>query len=115
MGADDFRPLTTADRIEVFRIATSGFVLRYADTIAKGMSDTELEAALVATLGSFGGSGGPDRLSVTFTGAGLRIWGGWHVVNHVKEKPLFAGKATIALAREFYGIADPKDQQLKLF
>lgn len=64
----------------------------------------ELEAALAEYLGIFGGSCGADRFTTTFTGNGLRIWGGWHVVNHVQEKPLFAGKATIAKAREVYNI-----------
>jgi len=33
----------------------------------------------------------------------------------VLEKPLFAGAATIAKAREVYGITDPNDKQLNLF
>ena len=115
MGADEDRPLTPADRIEAFRIATSSFADRYADVIARGMTDSELESALVATLGTFGGSGGPGRMSISFAGAGLRIWAGWHVVNHVREKPIFSGKETIRMAREVYGIADPENKQLKLF
>lgn len=115
MGNDEGRPLTPADCIEAFRIATSSFAEWNAEAIARGMSDSELEAALVATLGIFGGSGGPGRMSITFAGAGLRIWAGWHVVNHVREKPILSGKETIRMAREVYGINDPKDIQLKLF
>ncbi len=106
--------LSAADREDIFRTATSGFAARYADEIAVGMTDDDLAAALAETLGIFGGSGGPGRPSVAFTGAGLRIWGGWHVVNHVTEKPLFAGKATIAMAREVYAIPNPTDAQLSL-
>lgn len=109
------RPLTQADREEIFRIATTSLVHRYGDRFAAGMTDDELAAALETALGIFGGSAGPGRPSVTFTGAGLRIWGGWHIVNHVTEKPLFAGSATIAMARTTYAIADPDNKQLDLF
>jgi hypothetical protein len=70
---------------------------------------------LRAVFGSFGGSGGPGRPSIAFTGAGLRIWGGWHSVNHVTDKPLFAGMTTIAFARRVYTIADPDKKQMELF
>lgn len=46
---------------------------------------------------------------------GLRIWGGRDVVNHVLEKPLFARAATIAMARDVFGIPDPENDQLSLF
>ena len=77
------------DREEVFRIATKGLVHFHGNKFADGMTDKELEDALVSSLGIFGGSGGPDRLSVSYKGSGLKIWGGWHVVNHVTEPPLF--------------------------
>ncbi len=107
--------LTPEDRIEVFKIATRGFECHYCNQFQTGMTDQELQAALKEALGIFGGSGGPDRLSVSFKGSDLRIWGGWHVVNHVIEKPLFAGAATIAMARSVYGIIDPDNDQLVLF
>ncbi|NOX73861.1 MAG: hypothetical protein GXP03_09655, partial [Alphaproteobacteria bacterium] len=66
------------------------------------MSDDDLAQALQTTLGIFGGSGGPNQLSITYQGSGLKIWASWHVHNHVAEKPLFAGKATIAMARLVY-------------
>lgn len=115
MVGREVRRLTEVDKTEIFRLATRGFALRYSDPITSGMTDEALEAALSAAFGIFGGSGGPDTYSISFTGSGLRIWGGWHVVNHVTEKPLFAGKATIAKAREVYGIGDPSDDQLCLF
>ena len=112
---DDDRPFTEADKELAFRLATRSLPRRYAEQIKTGMTDAQLEEALKEVLGIFGGSGGPDRPSITFTGSGLRIWGGWHVVNTQTEKPLFAGKRTIAMARQVYGIADPNNNQLDLF
>ena len=40
---------------------------------------------------------------------------GQSVVNHVSEKPLFQGKATIAMARLVYKISDPNNRQMELF
>jgi len=107
-------PLSNQERIEVFKLATAGLIKRYGDSFACGMSDTELKAALEQILGIFGGSGGPDRLSVCFKGSGLRIWGGHRAFNHIEEKPLFKGATTIAVAREIYGIADPELEQMSL-
>ena len=106
--------LSNEDRIAVFKLATNGLVHWYHDKFKFGMTDNELKKALEDALGIFGGSGGPNRLSVSHKGAGLSIWGGWHSINHVKEKPLFSGAATIAMAREVYGIADPESDQLPL-
>lgn len=112
--AKNRRALTRADKEAVFSKATSALPKWFASQIALGMTDTELESALKLILGMFGGSCGPDRLCITFQGSGLKIWGSWHIQNHVTEKPLFAGKATIAMARHVYGIADPSDHQLQL-
>lgn len=43
---------------------------------------------------------------------GLKIWGSWQGINHVQDRPLFEGRATIAMAREVYGIRDPADRQM---
>ena len=115
MADDQDRPLSEADRVMIFKLATASLPKRYGEAIKTGMSDEELSNALQSVLGIFGGSGGPDRPSISFAGSGLRIWGAWHIVNHVSEKPLFAGKATIAMARAVYKINDPKDGQLSLF
>lgn len=115
MSAAKVRPLSEEDRLEVFRIATRGLPKRHQPALDPGMSDRELGLALEEVLGIFGGSCGPDRLSVTYCGAGLRIWGGWHIVNHVTEQPLFKGAQTIAMARVVWDIADPTDLQLGLF
>jgi len=113
--ATDGRALTREEMKLAFLKATASFPKRYADQIADGMTDDDLAEALRATLGIFGGSGGPDRLSITYQGAGLKIWASWQVHNHVTEPPLFAGKTTIAMAREVYGIVDPEDGQMRLF
>ena len=115
MVALEQRAFTEGDKTAVFRIATRRLSALCSDRLKSGMTSAELEEALKLVLGEFGGSGGPDTYSVTHAAAGLRIWGGWHVVNHVLEKPLFAGKATVAKAREVYGIVDPNDDQLSLF
>ena len=112
---DEVIPLSPHEREEIFRIATRGFVRRHSTQCTQGMSDDELWCALQEYLGIFGGCDGPDQPSVTYQGAGLKIWGGRRVVNHVTQKPLYKGMATVKMAREIYGIADPDNDQLDLF
>lgn len=114
MPSSPFEPLSRQERMEVFNLATKGLVKLYGNRFASGMSNKELKAALQNVMGIFGGSGGPGRLSVCFKGPGLRIWGGRHSLNHVEEKPLFSGTATIAMAREIYDIIDPELEQMTL-
>jgi hypothetical protein len=109
------RPLSQADKEEAFRIATRALPQWYANEIAVGMTDTALTSALEQVLGIFGGSCGPGRLDVAHQAAGLKIWGGWHFLNHRTEKPLFANAKTLAMARHIYGISDPDDEQMALF
>jgi hypothetical protein len=109
------RFLMQADKEEVFRIATRAMPRWYADQVAKGMSDGALTSALEQVHGSFGGSCGPGRMDVAHQAAGLKIWGGWHFVNHHTEKPLFQGIKTLVMARHIYGISDPDDDQMLLF
>jgi hypothetical protein len=71
--------------------------------------------ALRDELGIMGGSGGPGQPSITFQGSGLKIWASWESINMVQDKPLFAGRSTIVMAREVYGILDPSDRQTSLF
>ncbi len=106
---------TQADRELFFRAATNSFVFRYGDQFADGMSDDDLWNALEKSLGIFGGSGGPGKPSVTYRGAGLKIWGAWEVINHVTTAPLYSGQATVDMAREVYGIKDPSQDQMSLF
>jgi hypothetical protein len=115
MDASPSPPLTQAERIEIFKLATRGLVHRYGEQFKAGMSDADLRSALAESLGLFGGSGSPDGPSVAYSGAGFRIWGGRHTVNHYTQRPLFAGDMTVAMAREVYGISDPQSGQLKLF
>ncbi len=106
--------LTRADLELIFRTATKSFVNHHESKFANGMSDGQLWRALQASLGIFGGSGGPGRPSVAYQGSMLKIWGGWSVVNHVTSQPIFSGQATVDMAREVYGIADPENDQLSL-
>ena len=115
MASATDRSLSEADKEMIFRKATAGLPRKYAVAIKTGMSDAELEAALKSVLGIFGGSGGPDQLSIAYAGSGLRIWGSWSTVNTVRDKPLFSSRQTIAVARQVYGIADPDNDQLHLF
>jgi hypothetical protein len=109
------KPLTREDRLEVFRIATRSFVHWYGEQFDRGMSDDELKEKLVRALGEWGGSGGPDRVDELHMASGLRIWGSWEPINRFQLKPLFSGTATIAMAREVYGITNPDDSQMVLF
>ena len=61
-----------------------------------------------------GGSGGPDSFSISYQGAGLKIWASWEGINLVTDKPIFESRATIAMARHVYGIPNPDDRQLSL-
>ena len=80
-----------------------------------GLTDKELTDAFAFEMGIFGGMGARNQLSITYQGSGLKIWAGWHVINHVMEKPVFDGQSTIAMAHEVYGIRDPADNQLVMF
>ena len=103
--------LSHTDKRSAFEIATSALMRWYGDRIAAGGEDEELAEMLGKVLGIAGESGGPDRISVSFRGAGLRIWAGWQCPNEVPDKPIFAGAATIRMAREVYGISDPSCAQ----
>lgn len=111
------RPLTDADKREGFMRATasmSGAKQRWAERAARGLTDAELAEALAYELGIFGGSCGPEKLALTYQGAGLKIWVSHEIHNHVTMRATFAGKATLAMARLVYGITDPANRQLSL-
>ena len=109
------KPFTPADREHAFRQVTSRFTERYACEIEQGMTDDQLEVALKEYFGIFGGSCGPGMMCLTRQGSGLKIWASWDIHNHVLEKPIFQGSATVRMARELYKIPDPADTQLPLF
>jgi len=88
---------------------------RWRQRSETGLTDDDLIDALRYELGIFGGSSKTEsRPSITYQGAGLKIWAGWHTVNHCQEQPIFEGMATIKMACETFGIANPDDEQLSL-
>ena len=112
------RALTLEEKLWAFRKATNGFAKagnRWAERARTGLCDAKLEEALRYELGIMGGYGAPGQPSLSFQGAGLKIWASWHGNNKTSDQPLFAGRATIAKAREVYGIRDPSDRQGSLF
>ena len=106
--------LTQPEKEWVFQKATSGLPRSFSTEIKAGMTEEAIETALKSVLGIFGGSCGPNQFWISHQGAGLKIWGSRGSHNHVLDAPLFAGKATIAMARYIYGIKDPGDKQLQL-
>ena len=115
MTNDENRSFTAEDRLTAFRRATSCLLARYPEQVAKGMTDAALAEALERVLGIEGGSCGPDMPYESHKGAGLQIWAGWTYQNPFKHKPLWSGRATVAMAREVYHIPNPDDHQLALF
>lgn len=113
------KALTVEEKRYAFLKATGGCHAagreRWAEHARTGMTDEELTASLSRALGIFGGSGGPNCFHIVHQGSGLKIWASREVTNHVTTPPLFAGAATVAMAREVYGIADPTDNQMCLF
>jgi hypothetical protein len=83
------RPLSEAGKEEAFRVAIKVCPNWYTGKIARGMRDVELTAVLEQVLGIFGSSCGPGRRDVTYQASGLKIWAGWHIVNHVAENRSF--------------------------
>ena len=111
------RPLTHEEKLWVFRQATRTFAnsgTRWAERAAHGMTDAELEDALRYELGIMGSRSGPGEPSIAYQGAGLRIWGSWQSISLVRDRPLFKGRATVAMARQVYGIRNPADRQMSL-
>lgn len=108
------RSLTEEDKLQIFLGVTRGFARRHGPDFGRGMTDDDLASALGDAFGIMGGRAAPDEPYVVYQGAGLKIWGGWSFQTP-KDRPLFAGLATIAVARRVYGIADPNACQLALF
>ena len=109
------RPLTEQDKETAFVQATSHMIdtlRKRPGGLASGMTDDELSDALRLHLGIMGGRSGPDCISLAYQGAGLKIWASWDWPNMHTDKPLFEGKATIAMARRVYSIPDPDNRQL---
>lgn len=109
------KPLTRADKREAFERATRSLISWHGEEVAEGVTDERLTELLSKVLGIFGGSGGPNSISIAYSGSGLKIWAGWTTVNHVTDTPIFQGSATVKMAREVYNISDPSDDQMVLF
>ncbi len=79
------------------------------------MTNAEVEKALQYEIGSEGGGGGPDTPDYWYNVSGLKVWVGWHVRAH-REKPTWQGAATVAMARQVYGIrSEAMHPQMSLF
>lgn len=109
------RQVTDADKLHAFKRATASLPKRYGHEIAEGVTDARLTEILRDVLGTYAGFCGPGQLSVSWQGSGLRIWASWEMCNTVKDRPVFAGKATLSAARDVYGIKQPGDMQIGLF
>lgn len=108
------RSLTDADKLHIFCTVTRGFARRHSPAFGRGMTDDDLANALGDAFGIMGGRAAPDEPYIVYQGAGLKIWGGW-TYQTPRDRPIFTGAATIAMARRVYGIADPSERQLALF
>jgi hypothetical protein len=113
MALEEFqaRELTEADKLYCFKRATEsmqGSEERWAERAKRPMSDKELAEALGYELGILGGGGGPDTPDHFHRSNGLKVWGSWNV-NWVTDAPLRKGLATVAMARQVYGIKKPEE------
>ncbi len=112
------RILTDADKKAAFLRATHSFTnakKRWKERAEHGLTDEQLTKALKYELGIAGGSGCRDTVSVSYQGAGLKIWASWNISFNTTNKPIFEGKETIQMARIVFGIADPNNAQMSLF
>lgn len=109
------RPLAHPDKLAAFKACTRSLPKWYAKEIAAGMTDAELARALERVMGILGGSSArADTPALAYKGAGLKIWASWDWPD-TRQPPIFAGQASIELARQLYGIPDPDDAQMRLF
>lgn len=108
-------PLSWDDKVAAFKVATASFARSIRPGAPAPMTDEELVAALQNAMGIFSGRAAPGQMHITWQGAGIKIWASWHIHNHVTEAPIFRGAATLAMARECYGIHRPGERQLALF
>jgi hypothetical protein len=117
MSEDVIHFLTEEDRVSGFIRATGGFAgsaERWRERAARGMTDEELAEALRYEIGIEGGTGG-SGLSIWFKGAGLKIWISRNGISPCHDRPTYAGRQTMAMARLVYGIEDPANVQMSLF
>ena len=79
------------------------------------MSDEELEEALKYELGTFGGGGCRDSISIAHQGSGLKIWADRDYANFCLDEPLYQGAQTVKMARLVFNIIDAANLQTDLF
>jgi hypothetical protein len=72
------------------------------------MTNAQLTEALEFEIGECGGGGGPDTPDYHYRSSGLRIWGAWNSRSE-SEEPVWKGQATLAMARQVYGIKTPQE------
>lgn len=108
---DQLKYRITDEDTAVFFEATKGLARRHGRQFRNGMTDAELRRALESLFGIWGGSGGPEQVDVSHQAAGLKIWAGFST----RSRPLFAGEATLRMARHLYGIPNPAASQLSMF
>ena len=112
------KDLTEEDKREAFLRATRGYSGsndRWKQRAVTGMTDEALAEVLKTEIGIYGGRCGPGEMAICFQGSGLKIWASWREhPNTYCDKPIFAGTATIRMAREVYGIENPEDGQMRL-
>jgi hypothetical protein len=115
---DESPPLTPDEKVWAFRKATNSVEnapKRWTERVRTGLTDEQLAAAIKYELGEMGGYCGSDGVSVEYEGNGLKIWAAHGMPHRHTETPMCAGPATLRLAREVYGIADPEEKQMGLF
>ena len=108
--------LAHEDKVAAFRKATgglSGAARRWSERAGRGLTDAELIEALKFEIGTFGGCGGPNRMSMAWQAAGLKIWASWTTVD-LASPPVLEGEATLAMARAVYGTPNPDEPQMAL-
>jgi hypothetical protein len=113
----DEAALTPDEKLWAFRKASNsmeGAPRRWTERVETGLTDEQLSHALEYELGQMGGHWGYE-VSVEHEARGLKIWASHGMRNRHKAVPMCAGPATLRLAREVYGIADPDEKQGSLF
>jgi hypothetical protein len=112
----DSEPLSPDDKARALRLAAEsmeGAPKRWAERVGTGQTDDQLARALEYEFGAMGGCSRHD-IGVTYQGNGLKLWAD-RCIGSRSQPPILEGQATVRLAREVYGIADPEEKQMGLF
>jgi len=88
---------------------------RWVKRSEEPMSDEELEEALKYELGTFGGGGCRNSISIAHQGSGLKIWADRDYANFCLDEPLYQGAQTVKMARLVFNIIDAANLQTDLF